>query len=193
MNLSFRAKHPISHPYVFDKEQQKFVETTLYEIDCKDKKDISYIKKQPGNWGYLRDEFIESAKCKNLVLKMDGKSNNTFYSLENSKGNSIGFMEIRDGYKRRNLFLFVCNPDKKYKFVGQVMLSEAAKEILGKKHYVFTVDDPTDEGRNFYINNCGFKKQYKGSHGLKLTQNGIKKFIDDVKKRTQMSEIDIIT
>ena len=72
------------------------------------------------------------------------------------------------------------------------MLSEAAKEIAGKKNYTLTVDDPTTEGRIFYINACGFKEKSKGSHGLKMNQNGITDFINNVAQRTHAEKINII-
>ncbi|MBR1943738.1 hypothetical protein IJ843_08400 [bacterium] len=194
INISFGKKIPISQHNVYDRKQEKFVTTTLYEIDAKDESDIEYIKSQQGNWGELRDDIADDITVKHSKLSAGEKNirpKNKFYSLENSEGNAIGLMEIRDYPRRRNLFLFECDPDKNYKFVGQVMLSQAAKAISGKKNYTFTVDDPTDEGRIFYINACGFKEQRKGSHGLKLNRQGIDNFINNVEERTHAKKIDV--
>lgn len=198
MNISFGAKIPLSRHKVYCKSMQKPVDAILYEIDGKDEGDSDYIASQRGNWGELRrlitvdmfrkhDELSSNQELPQLDKYI--LQNNKFYSLENNKGDSIGLLEMTGIFNSRDVHYFYANPDKDYKYVGQIMLAEAAKDIANEKDAELTVNDPSDEGREFYINRCGFRPRKQNLHMLYMKQADIVEFIENVKKRTEYLNI----
>lgn len=201
MNISFGKRIPLSQHKVYDKREQKFTNATLYEIDGKDEDDIYYIALQKGNWGDLRRCITTDMASKRKKLSSGCElstydeitlPNNKFYSLENEKGDSIGLLEMTGAYNIRDVRYFQANPDRNYRYAGQIMLAEVAKEIADETNAELTVSDPSDEGRKFYINVCGFQPKSKDSHKLYMNQDGIKNFIENVERRTEASNIDLM-
>lgn len=204
MNISsvnFGAKIPISEHNVYDKRDNKFVKTTLYQIDGKDEEDLEYVRKQEGDWGFLKDEFLEELSDEHKLLKFYknfscsekvSHKENKFYTLEQEEGKSIGLLQVTDHMNRRNIFIIRCNPENRYKYVGQVMIAATSKDIQNDEDKLLTVEDPLDSARGFYTNICGFHEIGNNAYGLEMNNEGVKKLIKDVENRTNSNRIDIV-
>ena len=200
MNISFGKNILLSQHRIYDKQQQKFVNANLYEIDGNDESDIDYIARQAGSWGALRTYMTMDMATKHSTLSSGGEltdfdkytlPNNKFYSLENDEGKSIGLLETTGYANFRDVHYFQADPDKKYKYVGQVMLAEAAKDIADKEDAELTVNDPSNQGREFYMK-CGFKQRDENPHRLYMQQEDMLDFIENVQENTKGANVDFV-
>ena len=199
MNISFKAKIPISQCQVYDKETNKFVNATLYEFDCKDKSDIHHFKKDMRKWVYIYSfisEMIAKYRyyCKYRSLNCsevkDALNEFKFYSLEDSKNRIIGFCETTGTDDFKDIYYLETNREHRFKYAGQGILASIAKMMVESvKNPRMSISNPANSARQFYIDKCGFKEN--GEKELYLNDKNMSDFIKIFEKQTQMPIINL--
>ena len=183
MQISFGKKIPISTCKIYNKEAKKFERATLYEVDCREESDIDYLSSPDGMWEFknsiaydARSKYYESLLC----LNQD--SQDKFYSLEAKDGTIACLCETQPFFKDTNIRYIESNPDKFYKYAGQIMLANIAKLLL-KTSQSMQIQVPSFDARDFYSKVCEFKEDMTG-FGYELAQKDMKNFIQRAEKRT---------
>lgn len=188
MNISFKAKIPVSECQVYDRQKKKFVPATLYEYDCKDFSDIQRFKNNYHKWIYM-DSFISNMKIKFMHFCYDkGHTNNAleadrFYSLELPDNHLVGFCETVDNIKSTNIYYLETDRERRYKYAGQSILASLSKQMLNSSlNHEMTINCPANSARNFYIDKCGF--DIKREKALYLDKKGLSDFVKTFEERT---------
>ncbi len=184
MQISFGKKIPISTCNIYNKEAQKYERATLYEIDCKDESDIDYLSSPDGMWEF-KDSITYDARGKNyeLLLYLNQEKWDKFYSLEAKDGTIACMCETQPFFRDTNIRYIESNPDKLYKFAGQIMLANIAKLLL-KTSQNMQIHVPSFEARDFYSKICGFREDSTG-FGYELPQKDMMSFIKRTENRTK--------
>ena len=187
MQISFTKKIPISTCNIYNKKTNEFERATLYEIDCKDSEDIDYLHYLQGsdeNWDF-QDSIAYDAKEKYLDFKYYPQCENPdkFYALETKNSEVACLCETQPLLKDINIRYIESNPNKLYKFAGQIMLANIARLLL-KTSQNLQIHSPSFEARDFYSKTCGFKQDSNG-FGYELTQKDMEDFIKRIEKRTK--------
>ena len=184
--ISFGRKIPIAQCQIVSDKTNEYVPATIYEYDCKDRKDVDDINEIDGYWVF-KSEILFNAKDK---LQLPQKYKNLrIFSLENNKGKTIGLMQCKESDNQFDISLLEKRFLDKHKYVGSVLLATAAKETLKSKSNKLTVSFPLPEARDFYINGCGFKTT--STKILEMDQEQIKKFIKQTEQKTNSQIINL--
>ena len=186
MQISFGAKIPISTCKIYNRQEKKFVPAVFYEIDCKDKSDVDFIKSLPEPWIYRRN-FIYGILHKHYLFSQrheDGPDK--IYSIEDKDGYITSLCQTTSNKDSVNIEFIESSPSKKYKFSGQAMLALVAKQIFSEGKDL-TVEIPAFEAKQFYEKVCKFDKD-SSKEGYILKKCEIPDFI----KRTKIRTTDII-
>ncbi len=192
MEISFNGKIPVSTCNIYNKRRRKFVEATVYEIDCKDKKDADYIRNIGGNWKY-KEQIVQGIKRKHNRLTGENASfwnnaeknsieDNRYFALVAPKEEIICICETEPFGNEVDISVIESKKDRHYKYAGQTMLATIAKSILGRDKKL-TVKAPSNDAVIFYENKCHFRKNRK-YFGYELPQEDIQDFIQRTENRT---------
>ena len=192
MNISFKAKIPISECQIYDREKKQFTNATLWEYDCKDYSDIKHFKMNFRRWTYM-EGFISGMRnkyrdfCQGLLNKESEQDR--FYSLELPNNYIVGFCETTDNNEKINIHYLETQRDRRYKYAGQSILASLAKKMINSfNDPIMTIDHPANSARNFYINKCGF--QPYGEKALHMYKYNMSDFVKTFEERTQSPIID---
>lgn len=189
--LSFGRKIPINQCQILDKQQNKYIEATVYEYDCKELHDVFEVSSLDATWTF-KDLLTTSMHTKfmnNLIGRDNGAEH--FYCIKDKKGEMLGLCQAQETENSIDVRLLVSKPDKKHKYIGQSMLStlgeivlKTGKEKLGAKTVLTDV-------RDFYEKKCGFKRCPKDSkkfgQDYEITREDIPKLIKETKRKTLIS------
>lgn len=187
MNVSFKAKIPVSKCQVYDRQNKQFVPATLYEFDCKDYSDIQNFKHKIYNWTYMAG-FISNMRIKFMHLCHNTGDRrvldaNKFYSLELPDKRIVGFCETVDYRNSTNVYYLETDGERRYKYAGQSILAALSKQMLNSSlNSELTINCPARSARNFYIDICGF--DIKGEKALYLNRQNMLDFVKTVEERT---------
>ena len=80
---------------------------------------------------------------------------------------------------------------KGYGLCGQAILASIAKHMLKQPDAYLKVDDPVKKARGFYINDCGFREETPGSHGIEMNEAELKTFVDNFEQKVEAPIVDI--
>lgn len=186
MNISFGKKIPIMQCQIVNTRTSEFVPATIYEYDCKDRKDADDINNIDGYW-FFKNEIFFNAQDKIQFPKK--YQNIRIFSLENNKGRTLGLMQCQKSGNQYDISLLEKRFLDKHKYIGSVLLAAAAKETLKSKAEKLIVSSPLPEAKDFYINECGFKTT--STKSLEMSQEQIKKFIRQTEQKTNSPIINI--
>ena len=183
MQISFKAKIPISTCNIYNKSTNKFERATIYEIDCKDEEDLSYLSNPDGMWEFKTSITYDArSKYYESLLHLNQDSQDKYYSLEAQDGTIACMCETQPFFKDTNIKYIESNPNKRYKYAGQTMLASIAKKIIDTSQNL-TIHIPSFEARDFYSKVCAFNEDTTG-FGYELSQKDMKNFIQRTEKRT---------
>lgn len=181
--ISFGNKIPVAKCNIRDVRQNKFVEATLVEFDCKDNSDVEEIEKLDENWEY-KDVFRDKMKYTRSIMRYKVPLNH-FYALKNENGEIVGIAQVKD--ERPDFVLNHIESKKgQYKFIGQNMIAMLSKIALENNFKRLYVPIPIEKARAFYTKKCGFRDIF-GDCGVALSTFGMKRFQRKVNKRTNAS------
>ena len=192
MQISFGKKIPVNTCSIYDKRRRKYVEATVYEIDCKDKSDVDYIKRMEGNWIY-KDQISYGIERKYNRLtgenakfweraKEQGIEDNGYYSLEAPNKEVLCVCETEPFGREVDISFLESKRNWRYKYAGQAMLASVANNLLGSEQ-ILTVKAPANSAMGFYENACGFRKNPKYS-GYEMSQKDMGDFIQRTEEKT---------
>lgn len=186
--VTFGRKIPISQYKVLDKEQNRFIDATVYEYDCKDLYDVYEVSSLDESWTFK--ELIKTAMhtkfMNNLIGRDDGGKH--FYCIQNTKNEMLGLCQTQETENSISVKLLVSDPQKGHKYIGQSMLSalgeivlKTGKEKLSAKTVLVDVID-------FYEKKCGFsrcpKDPKKIGEDYEIKQEDIPELIEKTKNKT---------
>lgn len=170
--ISFGQKIPVLNCKVKDNKQNKFVEATLFQLDCKDDSDLKVFEDLDDSWIYKEDVL---SKMKNVRRTIKFKSSpNSFYELENSKGEVIGFVQTKNEIPNLIIDFLESEHGGKYSYVGQNILAMLSTIAIENNFKKIVVPVPIREARDFYIEKCGFKN-ILGDCAISLSRRGMEK------------------
>lgn len=183
-SMPFCAKIPIAKCNIFDRQNQNYTQATMYEYNCKDIEDISFFKQLEENskWQFA-DIFAQKARCKHAGMY----ENEKLYTLEDKNGTTIGICNIEEKLQEACLKFIESNNGKRYKYVGQNMLTILTGKalLLGKKS--FKVQNALSDALFFY-KKCGFKLDNeafgKSRIDLYIKREAIAKLIQTTQAKT---------
>ncbi len=190
MQISFKAKIPLSNCNLLNMKTQQFEKATIYEINCRDKDDVDYINSAQGSWKYksliTRDAQNKLYNFYNPRLSRKNKKEsqvNRFYSIEDKNGNIRGLLETDLFEKDINIKFIESSPEKDYKFAAQNLLANIAKQALDlRRNVIVSMSHPSAD--KFYSEVCNFQKV--GCHSTYILPFKYTKiFIRIVEKRTE--------
>ena len=195
MQISFSGRIPIATGKVYDKVAQKCVDTTTYEIDCKDESDATYLGKKGGSWGYI--PMIECAIAMKRIgfTPDDGplppfiaeNENSRFFAQETDDGKLVSVCSIHSDSPVVELDFIESDRKKNYKYAGQTMLAAVIKEELkNQDKKLFVVRYPSPDAKPFY-KKCGFEPLLwdTQSSALKLNREGMEDFVEATEKKLE--------
>ena len=193
MQISFTKKIPVNTCNIYDKRRRKFVEATVYEIDCKDKSDIDYIKGMKGNWIH-KDQISYGVERKHNRVTGEnalfwkhaneqGIEDNGYYSLEGPNEEIICVCETEPFGREVDISFLESAKGKRYKYAGQTMLASIANNIFGSGQ-ILTVKAPANSAMGFYEDKCGFRKNQK-YFGYEMSQEDMQGFIQRTEEKTR--------
>lgn len=197
MQISFSGKIPIATAKVYDKAAQKYVNTTTYEIDCKDEEDATYLRKKEGAWGYIPIiECSMAMKRLNYTPGSEGgmlppfiaeNANSRFFAQETDEGRLVSVCSLHSDSPTVELDFIESDRKKNYKYAGQTLLAAVIKEELkNQDKELFVARYPSPEARPFYAK-CGFEPLLEGapSSALKLDREGMENFVEKTEKKLE--------
>ena len=189
MNISFGKKIPIMQTQILNIQTKDFEPATVYELDCKDERDILETLKPQHSWTYARD--INQRMCDKYIQQQKGEKNSSsFYILQSQNGETLGMAQTEEQIKNAyNLSLFDTKKDKNYKYVGQTLLASISKDIMSKDGIRLSVLEPHPTAIKFYDKICGF--QNFGDIFMSADKEQMNKFIKQTEQRTNSPLIDL--
>ena len=190
MNISFGKKIPIAQCRIQNLTTGRFEPATIFELDCKDESDLLEAVKPSTEWEYAA--YIHSNMCDKVDLQkiFGDDDSDTFYILQNQHGETLGMSQVEEIYDGAyDLAYLDTKKDKKYKYVGQTLLSTVAREVFKKAGDSFSVYGAVDSAIKFYEKICGFKLGDLGMPYLPCEE--IPQFIKQTEIRTQSPIIDL--
>ena len=171
--VSFGKKIPVATCKVKNIQRNKFIDATLYELDCKDRTDIKEVGSLKDGWSF-KYSILSDMRRKMYLENSERMVCSYFYALENQKNEIIGLAEVMKMYPSLILSYIVSEPDKKYKYVGQNIIGLLGKMALEEKLKEIYIPTPILEARKFYTKKCGFENTREGV-ALRLSKKGIRK------------------
>lgn len=114
---------------------------------------------------------------------------NKFYILKTEEDKlaaiceTNGFMNTAD--------VHFTESSKDYGLAGQTILASIVKQMLKTPEAALEVSDPVDDARKFYMTDCGFKEKEPGSHGFKMEEEDMERFVLKVEQNIQSPIKDI--
>ena len=186
MKVSFGQKIPIALTQIQNRQTGKFEPATVYEVDCKDKKDYEEVAYDGFNWCFSLD--IAGNMCDKYNDKnQDSKS--SFYILQNQNNETISRVQIDHLWQNKySLEWLDTKQDNGYKYVGQNILSVAASEILKKGGNSLAIFSAIESANSFYSDTCQFEKVQGFFY---MNEQQMKDFISRTEERTHSKFIDL--
>jgi len=95
-SISFGAKIPVAKCQVLDKRENKFINATVYEYDCKDLEDIFEVGDLDESWEF--QDLYTSSMHKKYIYQRDGRGDTglSFYCLKNSDDEMLGVCQTEE-------------------------------------------------------------------------------------------------
>ena len=182
-SISFGKKIPTVSCKVKNNVTGKYVPATLYEYDCLDIDDIKEVESIPYRWGF-KDVILNGMKTKKAAKEKYGIDTETsFFVLQDQYNRTIGLSYLYERDNELAVKFIQTDPDRMYKYAGQVMLAGHALTAMNDHYDKFAVRFATDEATPFYIYKCGFKRS-KDVYSLEMTAKETKKFLRKIFFRT---------
>ncbi len=155
-SISFGRQIPLIKCHIKDKEQNKFVPATFYELDCSDEQDIETIQDMPGRWGFRNSILCTMRDIMELPESQRKYKNYSFYILKKDDGQIVGLSEVSKEGKDKVLQYIESSNRDKYKYIGQTMLASIADIAKQEKCERVYIPNALKEAYDFYVK-CGFK------------------------------------
>lgn len=171
--IHFGKKIPIANCQIKDIQQNKPVEATLYEFDCKDYSDIEEVENIGLGWNYREDILVRMLNVYNT--KNFRKSSVSVYALEDKDGKIVGLAQIKKENPDLVLNYIESKSDGKYKYIGQNLISAMCKAALDDGYKRIYIPIATASARDFYIKKCGFK-EITNDWALAMPERRMKRF-----------------
>jgi len=159
--ITFGNKIPCAKCQIRDIRQNKNVEATLVEFDCKDLSDIDEMAKLNSDWTYKEDVISNMIDLYQIhQMKVPKKSPMAFFALENDNGEIIGFSQIKKENPEIVLNFLESEKNGRYKYIGQNIISCLCSLADSEYFKRICIPAPTSSAFNFYTKKCGFRKLY---------------------------------
>ncbi len=198
MNISFGKRIPISTTQIYNKNTNEFEKATLYELDGRDESDVDELV-DFGDWRYRYEMSI------NLFSKIKGLASpeklsdfmkytlehNKFYILKTEDDKLAAICQTQGFKNFADVHYLERDKSKGYGLCGQAILASIAKHMLKQPDAYLKVDDPVKKARGFYINDCGFREETPGSHGIEMNEAELKTFVDNFEQKVEAPIVDI--
>ena len=140
-----------------DKEQNKFVDATFYEYDCKDLQDVQDVYELSDEWSF--SHILAEGMHKQYLCNFVNMPNSNFhyYCVKNDKNQTIGLCSTEENEKEITVEFIESKPFSKLKYVGQSILSSLAQKVLNSDKGKLKIKGSLSDVKSFYENICGFK------------------------------------
>ena len=201
MQISFGKKIPISTCNIYDKYSGNYTKSTLYEIDCKDRSDIKYIKDIKGVWNY-KNEIVLNAEDKHRILSNNKNAacrkqpkddfylhGNQFFSLETPEKDVVCLCQTEQYGDDIDITFLESGGRNRFRYCAQTMLAFIAKHLLNTDK-ILTIRIPAYNATWFYSDVCKFERVCNHS-GFELPEENMISFVQNVEERTNGEIIDI--
>ncbi len=186
--VTFGKKIPLIKCNILDWEEKKSVPALFFEVDCKDKEDLDFIKSLKNLKKYW---YYSRSIAENMEKKYSGKgeASKHFYFLKTKDNGIIGISEAEKLNDKIDLYYIETNQSGKFKYAGQSMMASLGKIILKEGKNNFNVIAPAYDAYSFYTKKCGFKP---GKNGLlTMPAKKIPKLIRKTELKTHSKILDI--
>ncbi len=190
-SVSFGKKFPIAQCNIRDTWNNKPMEVTISEYDCKDYDDVKEVSKQCEDWIYGTSFAVDMNKKRERYFEGREFYPNNFYVMQDKNKRIIGICETIDIGKDTNVEYIETASDLGYKYVGQTMLAMVGKRLLNRGGENLCVAHPYIGALSFYTDKCGFESINDDNHSvfsLFMKNHQINDFINRVQRKTN-SEI----
>ena len=156
-NLSFKAIILKGKTKVQNKQTGKFETVSFCEVDCKDKKDSEIFYNLKDTWEYAQ-ALETSAQWKFGNQQKGYDDPRMHYILQKRNGEILAICRAYEEYGATRIDYLEANPNEKYRFAGQMILANIAKETIKKDGDRMLVPNPEIGTHDFYGGACGFKR-----------------------------------
>lgn len=190
-SLSFGRKIPINQIRVLDKQQNKFVDATFYEYDCKDLQDVQDVYDLSDEWSFshiLADGMHKQYLC-NFVNMPNSKFH--YYCVKNDKNVTLGLCATQEDDKEITVEFIESKPFSLLKYVGQSMLSSLAQKALLTEKEKLKIKGSLSDVKAFYEKVCGFtpinSQNQLFTSSFEMTSEELPNFIERTQDKTLKS------
>ncbi len=179
--INFGKLIPVNQCRVINRSEDKLVNATIYEYDCKDLFDVYEVGDLDYSWDFrdLITSGMHSKYLNQVVGKEDNK--NHYYCAKDDDGNIIGLCYTNEDTDSIDIKLVTSEQDKKYKYVGQSILTSLAQKVLNTGREKLKIKAALSDVKDFYAKACGFRctTQGKSPFGddFEITKEEIPAFI----------------
>ena len=186
--INFCAKIPVVSCQIQNKANKTFENATIYEYDCKDKRDIDELEQiaETKKWEYGWNIWG------NAHNKRNGKNPkfqyNRIYAMESQDGKLIGLCDTEEKEEKITVRHLEASKNHEYKYIGQTILASLAKKTFNQNKNSLIIKNAQPNAWGFYTKACGFnfdfesKDQY--SIDMIMRRNEIPHFVRQTEEKT---------
>ncbi len=185
--ISFGKKIPLARCKVLDNQKQEFVDATFFEYDCKDHKDSLEISYLDGRWAFR--ETIATGMERKFRRYLRGKVQEPYkyYGLQTTDGKILGLCNTADYTTHTNIEYVTRDLSKDYKYIGQMMLAQIAKQTLVENKKQLIIKNPLDYCQDFYEKGCGFEFCDDYAYDMQMGRTRMAQFVMNIEDKTNCS------
>lgn len=185
--ISFGKKIPIANCKVLDAKSKKSIEATFFEYDCKDHKDSLEVAYLGGKWAF-RDALSTGMERKfRRYLRGKPQEPYRYYGIQTTNGQILGLCNTADYATHTDVEYIARDLSKNYKYVGQMMLAQIAKQTLVNDKRQLIIKNPTDDNYGFYEKGCGFEFCDEYGFDMQMERKKMAQFVMNIEDKTNCS------
>lgn len=184
--ISFGKKIPIAKCKIMDTQKQELVEANFFEYDCKDHKDNIEVSYLGGQWAFR--ETIATGMERKFRRYLRGKVQEPYkyYGLQTTDGKVLGLCNTADYATHTDVEYITRDLSKDYKYIGQMMLAQIAKQTLIENKKQLIIKNPLDYCQDFYEKSCGFEF-CDDAYDMQMGRTRMTQFVMDIEDKTNCS------
>lgn len=189
--ISFTRKIPIAQCNIIDKKTNQNTIATVFEYDCKDKKDIDELEKiaESGRFEYGHCVYFNAEEKYSSQIYYSDEFG--IYTVENPNGEVIGICSTRENEDGTNIN-FIETEHGKYRYIGRSIIETLGKRTIENNRKWLFLRNVQENAKDLY-KRWGFHPHENTENGrldMSMPIDEVERFIAGSQNNTKECAID---